>query len=115
MPGRWPGARSEHDHGCGRALRFPQASSAGGGGRRYYQPDLGRFAAMDPTGKWFDGVNLGNSYAYLASRYRNGFDPVGLESNDKCQRGESNASVLRIRPNGTLLTRTRQAGRRGGG
>ena len=37
------------------------------------------------------GGNLGNGYAYLANRYRNGFDPVGLENNGKCKCGESYA------------------------
>jgi len=43
-------------------------------GRRYYQPQLGRWMTQDPQG-FEDGPNL---YAYLSNNPMNQFDPYGL-------------------------------------
>lgn len=52
---------------------------------RYYDPETGRFTTEDPIGRWGDGANLGDGYAFLGNRYRNSADPFGLAS---CPCGE---------------------------
>lgn len=49
---------------------------------RYYDPDTGRFTAEDPIGRWGDAAGLGNGYAFLGNKYRDGFDPFGLRDPD---------------------------------
>lgn len=55
--------------------------------RRYYSPPLGRFLTEDPIGRWADAPNLGNGYTFVGNRYRNAYDPLGLEA-EKCPCGE---------------------------
>jgi hypothetical protein len=50
---------------------------------RYYVPSAGRFSTPDPVGSWFDKTGLGNSYAWVANRYRNARDALGLEPFDE--------------------------------
>jgi len=47
---------------------------------RYYASGAGRFLSEDPVGRWFDDVNIGNGYGWSGNRYRNGWDPLGLEA-----------------------------------
>lgn len=47
---------------------------------RYYQPATGRFVTEDPLGRWFDSSGHGNGYSWAGSAYRNGWDPLGLET-----------------------------------
>jgi RHS repeat-associated protein len=49
---------------------------------RYYDPGTGRFATEDPLGRWFDGFNTGNGYGWVANRYVNRWDPLGLADRD---------------------------------
>jgi RHS repeat-associated protein len=46
--------------------------------RRYHNTASGRFLNRDPGGSWFDRPGLGNGYAWLANRFRNNTDPLGL-------------------------------------
>jgi RHS repeat-associated protein len=47
---------------------------------RYYDESLGRFMTEDPAGRWHDSSNVGNGNAWIGSAYRNGWDPLGLQS-----------------------------------
>ena len=45
---------------------------------RYYSSATGRFITEDPLRRWFDALNGGNGHAWVANRYRNIWDPLGL-------------------------------------
>ncbi len=47
-------------------------------GKRYLDPELGRFLTPDPNGIWGDRGNLGNPYAFVGNNPFNRRDPFGL-------------------------------------
>ena len=68
---------------------------------RFYDPRTGRFLTEDPIGRWQDRPNLGSGYAWISNRFRNAWDPLGLEHD----RGSVAVAVDQLRE---LLLRERE-------
>jgi len=61
---------------------------------RYYNPKTGRAITDDPLGRWIDQPNTGNGYSWVANRYRNAWDPLGLRTDDSFMYGSTTPSMV---------------------